>query len=70
MSVQIKKLTNVSENAISVILKGGNSIYLPPKGILEDVELADITGIAKWVKVEYYLPEVNPTPNNRTQIFG
>lgn len=69
MSKKIRKLTNISENTISVILVGGNIIHLPPKGILENVELIDITGIAKWVKLELDLSEVNPISEGRVRLF-
>lgn len=68
--MKIRKLTNISENAISIILKDGNSVYLPVNGVLENIELLDITGIAKWVKVELDLSEVNPIREGRIQIFG
>ena len=68
--MKVRKLTNISKNAISIVLTSGNSINLPPNGILENIEVADITGIAKWVKTELDLSEVNPLREGRVQIFG
>jgi hypothetical protein len=70
MSTKIRKLTNISENNISIVLVGGTIIHLPTKGVLENIEVADVTGIAKWVKLELDLSEVNPVHEGRVQIFG
>ena len=69
MSTKIRKLTNISENAISIVLLGGTIIHLPSKGVLENIEVADVTGIAKWTKLELDLSEVNPIHEGRVQLF-
>ena len=58
--MKIKKLVNISENKIDIRLVSGGVIKLPPKGILEDIEVTDVSGIAKWTKITYDLSEVNP----------
>jgi len=56
----IKRLENISKNPVYITMSDGSRVKLPVKGILENIEMTDITGIAKWVKITYNLSEVNP----------
>ena len=69
MSTRVRKITNISNNEVSIILAEGNIIHLPPNGILENVVIKDLSGIAKWIKIELDLSEVNPISEGRVQLF-
>ena len=60
MSTRARKITNISNNEVSIILAEGNIIHLPPNGVLENVVIRDLSGIAKWIKIELdFLTEIS-----------
>jgi hypothetical protein len=51
--MQITKLTNISEEDVTVMLKGGNSLTLPPKSTIQNVAVENteqLTGKVQFVK--------------------
>lgn len=59
---KIRKLTNVSSVLVPVALADGNTVFVPPGGILENQDVDNIYAITRLVKVEYDLTEINPQP--------
>lgn len=67
--MRLRKVENISECGVTIELQDGNSIYLPPKSIVENVEAKDLSGVQKYLKVNYDLGEVKPF-NKRLQLRG
>jgi hypothetical protein len=51
----VRQLKNISTNPVNIILENGNSINLPPNGILENVRVLDLSGVLKFLSVRYPL---------------
>jgi len=62
MGVKVKKMTNVSGVSLPVILKGGTTVYLPPHGIIENVNVENYFAIEKFIRAEIDLTEIAPFP--------
>lgn len=56
-----RKIENISKNEVVINLKDGNSIVLHPNGVAENVEVTDISGVKKFLKVTEDLGEIKPT---------
>ena len=65
--MRLKKIENISNNGVTVQMEDGNSIYLAPKSVAENINVKDITGIQKYLKVLYDLGEIRPF-NKRLQL--
>jgi len=65
----VKKLTNKSEIAVKVDLVNGNSFMVPKGGVLEDVNVANLSNIREYFKVEEDLCEV-PVFEGRIYLKG
>jgi hypothetical protein len=57
---KIRKLTNISEVQVPVKLIDGNTIYVPPKGVIENICVENYYSIKRFVKAEIDLSEVSP----------
>ena len=55
---KIKRIQNITEHTVPIPLANGETVYLPPKGILEDVQCPDIIPFEKMVKITHDLTEV------------
>jgi hypothetical protein len=52
--MKIKRLINISKNTtVDVYVVGGRVIHLPPGGVLTNLDVVDLSGIEKFVKVTY-----------------
>ena len=58
--MKVRKITNISDSNIGIILSTGNVIIVGPKGILENKDISNLDDISEYVKVELDLSEVNP----------
>jgi len=68
----VRKVTNVSKVQIPIVLNDQNktTIYLPPKGILENVDLDNYLNIQKFAKVELDLSEINEKKKGKQYLKG
>jgi hypothetical protein len=53
--MKIKWLENISKNTIEIALSNGQIINLPPKGILENIEVSNLGGYQRSCKIIYQL---------------
>ena len=62
---RVFKMQNISKVMIPVELKDGTTVYLNPRQVLEDVEVANYSSIARFLKADIVLNEpveaVGPT---------
>jgi len=55
--MKVKKLCNISNVQIEVVLTNGATIFLPPRQVLENIDIGNYTTIANKVKAELILIE-------------
>jgi len=67
--MRVRKLTNISDFDITVVLEDGNSIRIPAAGMLENVTVKNFNEISSFVKVEQDLSEV-PVVESKTYLKG
>jgi len=60
MSDQVTKMTNKSKNTVPVELEGGQTVFVPPRGTLENQSVANLDRVRPHFQVEQNLTEVNP----------
>jgi hypothetical protein len=65
----VRKITNVSEFEVSVLLEGGNSVLLHTGQLLENVNVKNLNDIKMFVRVERDLSEV-PVTEGRVYLKG
>ena len=53
--MQIRSLENISSGNVTVVLSNGNSIELPPNGVLNNVDVINLSGIQNLLKIVYKL---------------
>lgn len=51
----VRSITNISNAIVTIELATGNSVNLPPGGMLVNVTVLNLSGISKFVKVLYAL---------------
>lgn len=56
----VRKIENISPNDVTVVLADGNSINMRSGSVLENVDVANISGLRGLVKVTEDLGEVQP----------
>jgi len=57
--MRVKKITNTSSGVISVRLKGGTIVNIPPKISICNVDIVDEKSISGSADIVYDLTEVN-----------
>ena len=62
MGVKVRKMTNVSGVSLPVVLKHGTTVYLPPNGVMENVDVENYFALEKFVRAEIDLTEISPFP--------
>lgn len=55
---KVVRLINVSEMTVPVELDGGETVFLPPRGVIENADIANLKDLKHSVKVTYDLTEV------------
>jgi len=65
---KVRKLTNVSERDISVVLSDGNSVHMSPGCVLVEAEVKSLESIREFVRVEQDLSEVMPIHEGKQQL--
>jgi hypothetical protein len=61
---RIRKLTNISEVQVPVQLVDGTTVFVPPKGKMENISVENYHAIGKFVKVSMDLGEVKEIKTN------
>jgi len=56
----VRKIENISPNDVTVVLSDGNSINMRSGSVLEDIDVANISGLRGLVKVTEDLGEIKP----------
>lgn len=56
----VRKIENISPNDVTVVLSDGNSINMRSGSVLEDIDIANISGLRGLVKVTEDLGEIKP----------
>ena len=57
--MKIKRLENISDRTtVTVNLSNGKTVNVPPKGILENIEVGDLSGVKQFCRIIYNLNEV------------
>jgi hypothetical protein len=67
--MKIRKIRNVSESAVSVVVGAGTTIILAPEQELSDVCVFNLEYIKPFVAVEYDLSEV-PTISEGRRVLN
>lgn len=62
---KVRKLKNISEVQIPVQLVDGNTIYVPPKGVIENVSVENYHSISRFCKTELDLGEVKESKGKK-----
>jgi len=65
----VKKLTNISEVQVNVLLVNGNILLVATGQSVENVDVKNLAEIQEYVKVEQNLSEV-PVHEGRTYLKG
>jgi len=65
----VKKLTNISELQVNVMLTNGNILLVATGQSVENVDVKNLAEIQEYVKVEQNLSEV-PVHEGRTYLKG
>lgn len=55
---KVMKLINTSEMTVPVEFDGGETVFLPPRGVVENADIANLKDLKNSVKVTYNLTEV------------
>jgi hypothetical protein len=55
--MKVKRMCNISNVQIEVVLTNGTTIFLPPRQVLENIEIGNYTSIANKVQAELVLTE-------------
>jgi hypothetical protein len=63
----VLKLINVSEVQIPVILDGGETIFLPPRGVVENADIVNLDQIKRMCRVVKDLTEVGSNKDAGTK---
>ena len=66
----VNKIKNISDKAIAVGLKNGNSVILTPSDIMENIDVSNIEELQRLVQIEYNLSEVNPLREGKQYLRG
>lgn len=66
--MRLKKVTNISNIGVNINLEDGNSIYLPPQGLAENINVTDISGVRRFLKVVEDLGEPRIFQPSRIQL--
>lgn len=53
--MRVKEIRNISNEFVDIYLANGFKVQLPPNGVLMDVDVGDLSGVLKFLKVKYYL---------------
>jgi len=69
MKIKVRKITNVSESTISIVVDPLTTIYLSPGQFLENRDVYNLEAIKSFVKVEHDLAEVNPIAEGKQKLF-
>jgi hypothetical protein len=56
--MRIKTIMNISEVQVPLILVDGTTMYLPPKGTVENIDIMNYFSINKYVKAVVEVREV------------
>ena len=51
----VRSALNISSGNVTVLLPNGNTIELPPNGILTNVDIINLSGIQNLLKIIYSL---------------
>lgn len=63
--MKVTKLTNTSEESVTVRLVDGGSVSLPPQGRVENVDVSNLNEIRPKVKAVEHIQEVLPEGVNQ-----
>jgi hypothetical protein len=55
--MKVKRLCNISDGQIEVVLTNGTTIFLPPRQVLENIDIGNYTVIANKIRAELVLTE-------------
>ena len=64
---RVRKMTNVSHLTVAVSLEG-TTVYVPPRGILENENVQNLDSVRKFFKIEEDLTEVKPKSNKKQKL--
>jgi len=67
--MKIRKLTNVSDSDMGIVLEEGNTVFLHPGEQMENVSIRAAQGLPKGAKLEYDLSEVPQINEDRKLLF-
>jgi hypothetical protein len=67
--MKVRKITNISEFEVAVVMQGGNAVVLHTGQVLENVDVQNLTSISQFVRVEQDLAEV-PVREGKTYLKG
>jgi len=65
---KVRKMINTSDLTVPVELKGGTTVFVPPRGTLENEDVQNLDKVRRFFKVEEDLGEVVPRRSRRKKL--